>query len=76
MNALGIDRIVTLGVLLDCSAEVHLWRHMQFHAVGCGVKDADVVSVVVGVFGVLAALVVDSGGGAVEEVFGFFVTFG
>lgn len=75
MSALRIDRIVALSVLLDCSAEVHLWRHVQLHTVSGGVEDADVVSAVVGVLGALAALVVDSGGGAVEEVFGFLVTF-
>lgn len=76
MNTLGINRIVALGVFLDYSAEVYLWCHVQFHAVGSGVEDANVVSVVVGVLGALAALVVDSGGGAVEEVFGFLATLG
>lgn len=60
----------------DCPAEVHLRRHMQLHTVGGRVENADVVSVVVGVLGVLATLVVDSGGGAVEEVFGSFLTLG
>lgn len=73
-NALLVDLVVTLRVLLDCPAEVQLRRYMQFHAVGGGVEDADVVSVVLGVLEILAALVVYSRGGAVEKVFGSSVT--
>lgn len=60
----------------DCPTEVHLRCYVQFHAVGSGVEDADVVSVIVGVLGVLAALIVNSGGGAVEEVLWPFLALG
>lgn len=60
----------------DRPTEVHLRCYVQFHAVGSGVEDADVVSVIVRVLGVLAALIVDSGGGAVEEVLWPFLTLG
>lgn len=49
---------------------------MQLNGICGGVKYADVVAVVVGVFWELAALVVDSLGGAVEEVLGLARLFG
>lgn len=75
-HTVGINCAVALSMSLDCSTEVYLWRHMQFHAVGGRVEDADVVSVIVRVLGVLATLVVNLGGGAVEKVFSSLVAFG
>lgn len=55
----------------DCACEVEFRCEVELEGVSCWIEYADVVPVVVGVFGEFAGFVVDSRGGAVEEVFGF-----
>lgn len=55
----------------DCACEVEFRCEVELEGVSFWIEYADVVAVVVGVFGEFAGFVVDSRGGAVEEVFGF-----
>lgn len=71
LHAFVVDYEVAFGVGFDCACEVEFRCEVELDGVSCWIEDADVVAVVVGVFGEFAGFVVDSRGGAVEEVFGF-----
>lgn len=70
LRALREDFNIALAVGTDRRCDVDFGREVQGHAVCGRVEDADVVAVVLRVFGHFAAFVVEPRVGSVEEVFG------